>query len=179
MKKFCTLCNGNDIDIIGIYNKFYKTIPDLKKIINELGDNFFSSSFGDGIKCDRCNLVSFGIDRNFNVYGGYENTDDISKIGKIDQRNMELKLLDLSKTERYQNLKDKSEIVNSIEIPNLTKKEVEIRNGIEKLLNLSDPIIENSYKDWKDSDMSNIGLCSILMLQLKNEEKNKKISEKK
>ena len=176
MAKFCTLCGSNDIDIIGIYNSSYKPIPTLKKIIKGLGDNFFSSNVGEGIKCDRCGLSSFGINRKFEIYAGYINTDEIVKIGKIDQRNMNLNLFDVNEIDKYKNLKDKSEIIEPIKIPKLEDKQNEIRNTIERILNLSDPEIENQYNIWKDNDLSNSGLCSVLLKQLKKEEQvnNKK-----
>lgn len=93
MAEFCSLCGYGDINIEELYDKHIRSR--LLRGINMLDKDHFVS-VGVGV-CERCGLVSFGVDNQYDVYGVYCGKGDQGerdKIGKVDKETLELEIFE-------------------------------------------------------------------------------------
>jgi len=180
MANFCTLCGYNDINIKQVYDTYFKPIPQLKETIKTLGANYYSSNLGG--TCEHCGISSIGINSKFEVFAGFNNVKPQLKIGEINEETLEITIFDnLPEYKEQREFKEKrmKPIVENItSSPSPQHQEPNnLRNTLENSLNLSDPQIETLYHKWLAEDMSDVGLCEILLFQLMEKHKVDKGSE--
>ena len=182
MAKFCTLCGYEDINIKQVYDTYFKTIPTLKQTIETLGVNYYSSNLGG--TCEHCGISSIGINSNFEVFAGFGNVKPQLKIGEINKETLEITIFDNLpeyEDQREFNKKKVKPVVENIQItPNSQQqKPLNLRNMIEDSLDLNDVQIEVLYHKWLGEDMTDVGLCEILLFQLMMKYKEEKGSDYK